>query len=396
MALIRLPTQADDARAWLFRLRHILAGAVRYARPAYVHIVKLDNWFGPRWLGFAGADGKHDLHLRWYRLAQPPFAPGRVRFEIGLRRRRAQLEPIEARRLHASPLDPLETPAFLDEHTPSGLFAWYSGNSLANGRAALMVYTVEREAQQRCWYAELCERNGVWSVNVARGTSIDELHGLETSYGDCLLPLSLELNARAVDTELWERTLDAAFSPNIAMATALLERFAHIYPENLPVRLLRARNLGLRGLYAAAENELMALEGYYDEARSRPLWLTSWAELCSLRGDEAAAEPALRELTRRCADDITRWLELGRNLTRQGKLQAAAETFEHATQLERYPDEAWYELGLVLRKQGKLDEAEHAFEEVLAIEPGDQHASEALADIRAARDILRERVELEP
>jgi hypothetical protein len=48
MSSIRLKHQADDDAALLFRLQHVIAGAIRFARPKLVHVVKVDNWFGAR------------------------------------------------------------------------------------------------------------------------------------------------------------------------------------------------------------------------------------------------------------------------------------------------------------------------------------------------------------
>lgn len=211
MLLIRLERKDDDA-ALLFRLQHIISGAVRYVRPRYAHIVKVDSWFGPRWRCFAGSVRGKDLHPEG-RLVIPPFAPNRVASEATYQRQGDALKRIEPRRLHESPIRPTATmPLYLDERTPSGIFVWYSGNTASQDRASLMVYEVERGDEQRAWYAEFLRRDGTWTISTTIATSVTELNELETAYADRLAPLAPRADdkQRQLLQSLWQEALEKA------------------------------------------------------------------------------------------------------------------------------------------------------------------------------------------
>src|SRR5690242_3368463 len=63
---------ATDACAFVDRVDRLLVGLACVARPTAIHVVKIDNWFGPKWLGFShkvsGAFGVASADL-----VVPPF-----------------------------------------------------------------------------------------------------------------------------------------------------------------------------------------------------------------------------------------------------------------------------------------------------------------------------------
>ena len=246
-----------------------------------------------------------------------------------------------------------------------------------------MVYEVERGGDQRAWYVELQNRDGVWAVSDARGTSVDEIGRLETAYGDRLAPL---FESPHEDRLLWEQALEASYAPDIAQATVLIDAYRARHPDNLPIRLLHARNLAQRRHFGAAEEAFHALKPLWPESRQAS-WLQEWAEFCQLRGDEPGAEAAYRELVSLKPDQTHPWIMLGACLARQGKLQEAEAMHQQATELEGDPDEAYLNLGFVFRATARFKEAAAAFEQALQICPDFPEASEALADVRAALEL---------
>jgi len=394
MSLIRLERKDDDL-ALVFRLQHIISGAIRFARPKYAHIVKIDGWFGPRWRCFAGSPNGRDLHPE-DRLAIPPFAPKRVVSEATYRREGDALKRIKPRSLHDHPIRPSQAmPFYLDERTPSGLFVWYSGNTVKQDRASLMVYEVEKDGAQRAWYAELRSVDGVWSISTAVGASVTEIDRLETAYDDALAPLfEHEDDTKRRELKLlWDRALDESNGPNVAHAAALIARYRAIKPDDKWIRLLHARNLTGRRLFLEAERELLFLQRVdagVPADRWRLVWLREWAEFCETSGDLAACEAAHREHASLDPDNTAGWIMLGACLATQGKLEEAEQIHRHATQLKGDPDEAYLNLGYVLRATGRLDEAATAFEKALELCPDYPEASAALADVRAALDLQRD------
>jgi Flp pilus assembly protein TadD len=147
---------------------------------------------------------------------------------------------------------------------------------------------------------------------------------------------------------LWEQALDAAYSPNLAQAAALIDKYRSKHPDDRFIRLLHARNLSGRRLFAEAEREFRAIERQSSEDRWRCVWLTDWAEFCSQRGDNSGCEVAYREHASLAPNDTSSWILLGACLARQGKLKEAEAIHRHATQLRGDPDEAYLNLGYVL------------------------------------------------
>jgi tetratricopeptide (TPR) repeat protein len=387
---IRLERQDDDL-ALVFRLQHIISGAIRFARPKYAHVVKIDNWFGPCWRCFAGSPNGKDLHPE-DRLAVPPFAPNRVLSEATYRREGNTLKRIKPRTLHDTPIRPsLAMPFFLDERTPSGLFVWYSGNTASQDRASLMVYEVEKTDEQRAWYAEFQRRAGTWTIATTVATSVAELSELETAYANRLAPLveHADDKQRVMLRGLRDRADDAVHSTDVAQAMVLIDRYRSIKPDDVWIRLLHARNLADRRLFEDAEQEFRAIERHSSEDDWRTVWLSQWADFSNKRGDLPASEAAYREFASLVPNETSPWILLGSCLATQGKLDQAETIHRHASQLPGDPDEAYLNLGYVLRATGRLEEAATAFERALQLCPDYPEASSALADVRAAMELRR-------
>lgn len=140
----------------------------RYS-PASLVLIKIDNWFGRRWLYFSGkalgalgvwnvpTDRRPNNLLRI-----PPFVPERVvsqrRFIVPDYREINPGKPLH-RHVHSS--SALERRVVEEE--PKTALAWYSGNSKANGRGALMAYIPIAISSYWPWYAEL-KRAEPWRI----------------------------------------------------------------------------------------------------------------------------------------------------------------------------------------------------------------------------------------
>ncbi len=156
-------------------VQDVVAGAAHRHRPTEVLVVHIDNWFGDRWVRFAGkmfgAAG-----VRKPRATVPPFHPHRVRSEQRFVREAATsvYESARAtRRLHRYQHSGENLQRYADLQTASGMFAWYSGNTLQNAVGSLMVYLVEND-EAKCWYA-LLEKRGEWVCRKSVGISIERL-----------------------------------------------------------------------------------------------------------------------------------------------------------------------------------------------------------------------------
>jgi hypothetical protein len=118
--------------------------------PAELIIVKIDNWFGHKWLKFSGkvmgAFGmwKHELTV-------PPFVPNRVvwerHFELASSSERKDRAPLHASR-PASEAELLK----LSNVAPDAAIVWFSARSGTNDRGSIMCCIVSSK-EQWAWYA---------------------------------------------------------------------------------------------------------------------------------------------------------------------------------------------------------------------------------------------------
>ncbi|MGA2851794.1 MAG: hypothetical protein ABSE46_22555 [Terracidiphilus sp.] len=186
-------TREGDSAEFVEKARGIAIGVARDYVPARLYVVRIDNWFGPRWMHFAGkftvgkgaAIGVHKSRLR-----VPPFVPHRVVAE------RVFVGPDFEETVAAEPLH-IECPSMkalerrIADIDKEAAFLWFSGASEAQGRGSVMVYlpdAFDETAHQRgslrecaAFYAGFSKRNGEWEPAMLRGVSRGEVAHLEES-----------------------------------------------------------------------------------------------------------------------------------------------------------------------------------------------------------------------
>jgi len=192
----------DDAPAFLERVRHIVSGAVRTHRTDEVYIVRIDNWFDRKWLGFSGI-GKFEFPGGWWRfetalyevrkdkLTLPPFTLNRVRS-----RRRFIWNAYAGRfvrahlrhRLHFGRPSCKNLNEPISRIGPAVTFVWYSGNTAKNDRGSLMIY-VHRNDLCVAWHASMTQ-GSQWRPTAVTGLSREELAHFEET-------------GRRMDVERW-------------------------------------------------------------------------------------------------------------------------------------------------------------------------------------------------
>jgi tetratricopeptide (TPR) repeat protein len=127
----------------------------------------------------------------------------------------------------------------------------------------------------------------------------------------------------------------------------------------------------------AAHSAERALELLGDDAESFFILSLDASEL----GDHRRAVTLLRESLRLDPDWVKPRLNLGVELARGGRLEAAREAYEEV--LARNPEHpsVRFNLGHVLARMGRLEEAAAAFRESLARDPSDEDARLELASV---------------
>jgi hypothetical protein len=180
---MEISIQSDDEPEFIGQVELVVKGILHRYSPVSIALIKIDNWFGRRWLYFSGkalgavgvwqvpTDRRPNNFLRI-----PPFVPERV---------------VSQRRFIAPDYREIDPGKLLHRHVPSGIalerraaeqepktaLVWYSGNSMANGRGALMVYVPVDESYWP-WYAEL-KRAEPWRITAqAKNIKSDQFSGL--------------------------------------------------------------------------------------------------------------------------------------------------------------------------------------------------------------------------
>ena len=165
-----LETDQSDDMEFAKTIEKAISGTVSIIQPDLVFVVKIDNWFGDRWLGFShvvmGAFG-----VAFGNLSIPPFVPERVASQKCYVRNNKEKY---SRELLSQPLHIKQTS---EANTikrrkvrytyPSAAFFWWGGNSKLNGRGCLMSYLPSTEGHSP-WYVGYALEDQ-WAVKKVRG-----------------------------------------------------------------------------------------------------------------------------------------------------------------------------------------------------------------------------------
>jgi hypothetical protein len=178
---MRITPEFDDAPDFIGEVERVANGVIRRHAPETLVLIKIDNWFGSKWLGFSGkALGAIGVWSKPYNrpadnITIPPFVPNRV---------------VSQRRFAAPAYEEIDGGKPIDKSIPSDLalvrkaalaepmtaLVWYSGNSQAAGRGAVMVYAPVGDSYWP-WYAAL-ETGEPWRVTETWDIKREDLSGL--------------------------------------------------------------------------------------------------------------------------------------------------------------------------------------------------------------------------
>lgn len=183
------PTDDPGFIDWLNTL---LRSVLREQSHREVWLIRIDNWFGGRWVQFSGMGivdyefpafmGEYDAALDEFRqdkLTFPPFSPNRVLEQrLFVRQGSEYCEDRSAAPPHPTAKRRSERNLHrrVQDFRRSAFFLWYSSKTLANGRGSVMVYSIE-DTHVTTWFASLI-RNSHWDVNAVKGTSRDYVERL--------------------------------------------------------------------------------------------------------------------------------------------------------------------------------------------------------------------------
>ena len=178
---MNIQPQPDDDPEFVSLVEHAANTILSSYSPKTLVLIKIDNWFGSRWLGFEGKVlGAAGVTLNTNKslapgIVIPPFVPERV---------------LSQRRFIAPEFDEVEAGPPIHKHIPSShalqrkaalaasgaAIMWYSGKSKANGRGSLMSY-LPLDSAYWPWFVELKQGNP-WRITEIRGIQAGDFSSL--------------------------------------------------------------------------------------------------------------------------------------------------------------------------------------------------------------------------
>ncbi len=167
-----IDTEIDDSAFVALASSFASHYAELYKHPL-VKVIHIDNWFGERWLGFAGkfkgiaGIRNRSLHMR---LPVPPFRPSRVVSAYDFRRNPDGSYTRSQGRI--STLHAEKNGGIVWNLYEPGLYCWYSGNTSTNTTASLMIYDVTRDGNN-AWYV-MFDKSDEWNFTKCRNVSPEE------------------------------------------------------------------------------------------------------------------------------------------------------------------------------------------------------------------------------
>ena len=163
----------------------IADGILAQHRPKELYVTAIDNWFHHKWLRFSGigvvpfefpsfmngADAALD-EFSQDKVTLPPFSPKRIIRQIYFRRdgrtsvyvKQERRTPLHKKQRESSSKNLQRR---ILDISDSGLFVWYSSNTLSQERASIMVYSVKND-EIETWFASF-RKAAHWKLHVTKG-----------------------------------------------------------------------------------------------------------------------------------------------------------------------------------------------------------------------------------
>jgi hypothetical protein len=180
--LLSVKETTTDAEGFVNSVNRVINGALVARKPENVWLIQIRNYFSPKWLGFSGK-ALGAIGTWQDKLTVPPFVPNRVLDQRRFTRSAGSYLPVpEAPPIHTNRSSSNNLGNRIERLGPHPMLCWYSSNSVANQRGALMVYSVNEEAPN-AWYVTLSQSAG-WAPTVLHGISGSEYESLANAKGE--------------------------------------------------------------------------------------------------------------------------------------------------------------------------------------------------------------------
>lgn len=184
----------NDDPEFVELVKHAISGCIGGEFPNTIIVIKIDNWFDHKWLGFSGRgrvgfgfyedcivdmdtalDEFHQDHI-----TLPPFSPRRVIEEYYFQREASGNFSVRNPRpyLHERKLAPSShnLQKRIVDRIDSAILVWLSSNTKQNLRGSIMIYEV-KGSDVHPWYAELA-KEAEWRVLRTKGITPAQVESL--------------------------------------------------------------------------------------------------------------------------------------------------------------------------------------------------------------------------
>jgi hypothetical protein len=182
-----IPREATETDDSMFTdiLYAMVDGIVVQLRPKDLYVTATDSWFDRKWLRFSGIGvvsfefpvfmNRDDAALDEFRqdkVTLPAFSPSRIIRQSYFRRdgrtsvyvKQERRTPLHKKQRESSSKNLQRR---IQDVSDSGLFVWYSSNTLSQERASIMVYSVKKDKVET-WFASF-RKAAQWKVHITRG-----------------------------------------------------------------------------------------------------------------------------------------------------------------------------------------------------------------------------------
>lgn len=163
-----------DDPAFLHIVEGLLTSVLGRCSPRRLYLIRVDSWFGGKWLKFSGKL-LGAVGIARSSLTLPPFVPSRIVCQHVLESPEYALIPSEAA-IHLRQPSASNLQRRVAELYPDSSFLWFSGNTARNQRGSTMAYIATADGYW-VWYAGWARR-ATWSAAGVRGISHPELDEL--------------------------------------------------------------------------------------------------------------------------------------------------------------------------------------------------------------------------
>ena len=170
MTEINLSITPEDDIDFIRIIKKIINSVVIKHKPVNVVIVQIDNWFDHKWLRFSG-QFLGELGLWKKELTLPPFNPNRVINQTVYQLTDDVYERIKAPDIHIYQDSLDNCTRKVSQMTDSGVYIWYSSNTVKNGKGSLMIYC-QTGNESTPWFVSF-EKVIDWRINKAKGISVE-------------------------------------------------------------------------------------------------------------------------------------------------------------------------------------------------------------------------------